>query len=246
MKQMKPAIAMLELIFSIVVMGLVLLSVPMLIQVSTQSGYVAIQQEGINQAASQINAIMGNYAWDEADTNNNIIVAPILTTVNGDPDLAEAGNSGTRVGVPPSTGIVRSFITALGARLPASAPNNFLDVGEAANDDIDDFNGQTQLVQIEAAANADYIEKGGNVNLRINVDYIPDAPAGGSYSNPGADERILFAPNVNSPASARTTNIKRIRVTLTSTSGVSELNKTITMFGFSSNIGEYQLGERYF
>ena len=63
-KTLRPAIAMIELIFALVIMAIVLMSAPMLISTATKSGYVAIQQEAINAAASQVNMIMG-YHWDE-------------------------------------------------------------------------------------------------------------------------------------------------------------------------------------
>jgi len=43
----RKAIAMIELIFAIVVMGIVMLSAPMLVNKATQSSYVALQQESI-------------------------------------------------------------------------------------------------------------------------------------------------------------------------------------------------------
>jgi hypothetical protein len=67
---LRPAIAMVELIFAIVIMGIVLMSAPMLISTASKSGYVAIQQEAINEAASQVNMIMG-YHWDENNTNGS-------------------------------------------------------------------------------------------------------------------------------------------------------------------------------
>jgi len=67
-KTTRHAIAMIELIFSIVVMGLVMLSAPMLINKATQSSYVALQQESVAALATQLNTIMTTQ-WDENDTN---------------------------------------------------------------------------------------------------------------------------------------------------------------------------------
>ncbi len=44
----RPAIAMIELIFAIVIIGIVLMSVPQLISTAAKSGYVTIQQEAIS------------------------------------------------------------------------------------------------------------------------------------------------------------------------------------------------------
>jgi len=52
-------------------------------------------------------------------------------------------------------------------------------------------------------------------------------------------------PLINSTTSG-TTNIKLISVTLTSTSGVNELNKTIVLRAFGCNIGAAELEVRRF
>ena len=53
----KRGIAMIELIFALVIMGIVLLSAPILIQQSIKSGNVAIQQEAITAAATQTDVL---------------------------------------------------------------------------------------------------------------------------------------------------------------------------------------------
>jgi len=49
----RKAIAMIELIFAIVVIGIALLSVPNLIYTATESGYTSLQQEAIASASSK-------------------------------------------------------------------------------------------------------------------------------------------------------------------------------------------------
>jgi len=78
----RPAIAMIELIFAIVIMGIVMMSAPMIISTAAKSGYVTIQQEAINEAASQINMIMG-YHWDESSSDETFL-DPILSVTHGD------------------------------------------------------------------------------------------------------------------------------------------------------------------
>ena len=72
---------------------------------------------------------------------------------------------------------------------------------------------------------------------------MDDNVTGGTYINPTADNTIGFAPAFNA-ALANTSNIKHIQVTLTSTSNVDELNKSIVLHAFSCNIGSYTLEER--
>ena len=67
MVKSKKAIAMIELIFALVIIGIVLMSAPMLIQQSIKSSNVALQQEAIVAAASQT-AIVLSMHWDENNT----------------------------------------------------------------------------------------------------------------------------------------------------------------------------------
>ena len=131
----RTAIAMIELIFAIVVIGITLMSVPTLVRQASQSGYVAMQQEGINIAASQVNMIMG-YHWDENDTNESFYDTILQTA--GDSTLLEAGIVGHRAGSPIESS--RSFITPSGVRLSATPPASLGSDGAEEIDDIDDLN----------------------------------------------------------------------------------------------------------
>jgi len=230
---LRPAIAMIELIFAIVVMGIVMLSVPQLLNTASQSGYVAIQQEAINEASTQVNIIMGHY-WDENNITGHDIT--VLNTTNGDVNLRAAAGTGPafrRAGTPDKSH--RQF----GKTQYAASP-----IGSEAGDrdDIDDFNGLNRTLHLEqTSVTSDYIEPT-TVNLASTVSYIADALAADTYVDPGVDNNLIF--NLNVGASVGTTNIKHIQVRLTSNSGASELNKTIILHAFSCNIGSYQLEEK--
>lgn len=237
-KLKRPAIAMIELIFAIVIMGIVLMSAPMLISTAAKSGFVAIQQEAIHEAASHLNMIMG-YHWDENDADERY-VDPILRVSSGNGDLEESGTTGRRPGTPEES--YRTFIRSDGVdNLTASTTPLGPDGGD--RDDIDDFSGNTDLTEIEVAS-ADNVETT-TININAAVAYIPDSPGSGSYADPGGDNKITFTPNF-AANSGSSTNIKRITVTLTSTSGVTELDKQIVLHAFSCNIGGYTLAERGF
>ena len=227
---MRPAIAMIELIFAIVIMGIILMSAPMLISTAAKSGYVAIQQEAINEAASQVNLIMG-YQWDENDTDDNYI-NPILQTTSGHTDLAEEGSTGRRQGTPKES--YRTFIRSDGADDKAASISLGSETGEIIEDDIDDFKGNRSLIEIQTST-ADYVEDDTTISIDTNITYNDDDVTGG-YNQAS----ITFNPFT---VSAGTTNIKAISVTLTS-SGPEELDKEIVLHGFSCNIGEYKLEER--
>ncbi len=232
----RPAIAMIELIFAIVIMGIVLMSAPMLLSTAAKSGYVAIQQEAINEAASQVNMIMG-YHWDKSNTDEDYL-PPILGVSNGDSNLDEVTTTGRRLGTPNES--YRAFVRADGQRLNASALGS-ADTTDTVEDDIDDFDGDTSLVEIEDAGLIDYVEDNATIRINTKVRYITDS----STYNSGT---ISFSPDFDptSGSTTATTNIKRITVTLTSAGAPAELNKNIILHAFSCNIGGYKLEEKDF
>ncbi len=229
---------MLELIFALVIMGIVLMSAPMLIHRAQQSGFVAIQQEAINEAASHLNMILG-YHWDENDANE-VYLDPILSVTNGDSNLSEYNNTARRIGTPKSS--YRTFVRFDGARLSASTSLGSDGAGET-KDDIDDFIGDSNLTLIESSS-SDYVEKT-TIEINTSVSYISDSPGGGTYQDPGADNKLTFSNPFSSSSPGGSTNIKHIQVTLTS-SGVNELDKEIILNAFSCNIGGYRLEEKDF
>jgi len=237
---LRPAIAMIELIFAIMVMGIVMMSVPQLLTTATDSSYVAIQQEGISEAATQVNIIMG-YEWDE---NNTIDGHTTVLNTNGNNDLkgviAPPLTPKRRAGTPIRS--QRHFISYDGSEFNATSVA-LLGADGGDLDDMDDFTGTTNLLEVEVAAgNSDYLEKQASISIARTVTYMSDAVAAGTYNDPTADNSLNFTPVF--ATNANTSNIKRIQVTLTSTSGVDELNKTIMLNAFSCNIGSYNLEER--
>ncbi len=237
-KKMRDAIAMIELIFTIVVIGIVLMSTPMLVQTASRSGYVALQQEAIAAAASELGIIM-TQGWDDNADENGTTESPILKTL-GDTQLEENGNTGIRSGTPDSS--FRKYITSTGGRKDATLAGNFTSDGDY--DDIDDFHNHTTTLYSASAAEADFGDYVDNsILMNTQVSYVKDTPTSGNYNTSATisldDPFTTAAPNA-------TSNIKAIRIILTSTSGVEEMNKTIALNAFSCNIGTYDLEERNF
>jgi len=245
----RPAIAMIELIFALVIMGIVMMSAPMLISTATSSTYVALQQEGINEAASRVNMIMG-YSWDENDTNTSYL-PPVLTVSNGHVDLNEVNPTARRLGTPILS--QRTFILS-----DANETDNNASIGlgsdgaEVTQDDIDDFGGPpiSLVLGDGATATVDYVEKA-TINIATSITYASDAPAGalaGWYSATKTINHTPFAAN-GTPIGVgvgQTSNIKTITVTLTSTHADQDaLAKTIILRAFSCNIGGYDLKTRF-
>lgn len=236
-KILRPAIAMIELIFAIVIMGIVMMSAPMLISTATQSTYVALQQEGINEAASRMQMIMG-YAWDEKNVDDEYRPA-ILNVSNGDSAFVKIDPTERRIGIPMTS--KRTFIRS---DTNSSDLNASITLGSESGDadDIDDFIGNMNLTLIPETTDdndVDYVEKT-TVNINTAVAYADDSVTGGYNQS-----TITYVPFA---AGTTTSNIKTITVTLTSTdtTNADVLGKTIVLRAFSSNIGGYTFEERGF
>ena len=227
-------IAMIELIFAIVIIGIILLPAPQLVSTSANSGFVATQQEAISEAASRVNTILG-YSWDENNTDYTYIPT-VLNVSNGNVGLDKNATTGKRNGTPPES--YRSFLRADGQEFNAS-----LALGSDGGDldDMDDFNGNISLVDMNAS-DSDYIDK--TVQIATAVTYSSDGIAAGSYTDSNGGNAIVH--HTNFAAATASTNIKLITVTLTNTNGTEELNKNIVLHAFSCNIGGYDLEERTF
>ena len=235
----RPAIAMIELIFAIVIMGIVMMSAPMLISTASKSGYVAIQQEGINEAASKVNMIMG-YHWDER-SSDELFLDPILYVTNVNSDLnATDVNISRRAGTPKES--YRSYVRSDGVDDLYASTVLGSDGANEIEDDMDDFSGSSTLFFTGETSTSEYIED--NTTLRINttIAYSIDT------LDPNTDDYnqtdIAYIPFIS--IISGTTNIKSITVTLTSSSGLDELDKTIILRAFSCNIGGYKLEEKSF
>lgn len=211
----KKAIAMIELIFALVIMGIVLMSAPMLIQQSVRSGNVALQQEAISLTAEKISWIL-SMPWDEnkdiIKINNVIPEGLIDTSGNKFPNLRSISDKNA------------SSISSFGT----------VDANDSTFDDIDDFHGDNNgLVLFGSATTSDvgdYVDN--NVSINTTITY-----ADINLSNIHVNGRIYNNKNMSNP-----THIKFIKVNLTpNRNDISELEKNITMEAFSCNIGVYSI-----
>ena len=244
---MKKAIALIELIFAIVVIGITLLSVPNIIKTTTKASGNIVTQESISILASHLDMIMAQF-WDENSTNpkyNN----PILKVEQENSSLSEANDSngyslGRRIGSAVST--TRRYATDInGTKLTATKVTNLgKDNNETDADDIDDFdNTDSYLVDRNSTSSqlGDYKDR--TVQVTTKIKYISDDPtsAGLSYNSNSIDFDDPFS--TSKVSSLKSTNIKTISVTLNTNN---TNNKTIVLRAFSCNIGSSRLKERKF
>jgi hypothetical protein len=211
---MRYGIAMIELIFSIVIMGIVLMSAPMLIHTSINSGYISLQQEAISVLASQVNLVLVK-SWDA-----NTVGEPIILGTQGDKSLSSRQGR-----------MSRTLTLSTGGTLNAGS------IGYEQNDtfnDIDDFDKVTMSLRDFASTDimdGDILDT--KVQILMTVSYIGDSPSSGSYTSSSSMQYNLGSV---SPVS---TNIKMVSMRLTTKNKEKELNKEIVLSAFSCNIGGY-------
>lgn len=224
----RKGIAMIELIFAIVVIGISLLSIPNLIYTATESGYTTMQQEAIAAAASDMSLILTK-RWDEANTDPTL-PAIILTTDSTTTGLTESTRTNLQS---------RSYYRATGGTMAASASGTFQnpDTGDIGQDDIDDILANT----------AGHVEDGtqdliDTISVTTVISYLNDSESSGSWNT----ATNTYDDPFSSTPPGGTSNVKGIVLTLTSGGTTPELQKIIEFKAFSCNIGSYELERKEF
>ncbi len=242
---LRKGIAMIELIFALVILGITLMSAPMLVSQATTSSTVTFQQESIAMVAAHTDALM-TYQWDESNTLP--IAAPtrdilrVTPSADTDPEL----DDGNLINVLRAPQVVytlpasrRRQISTAGAGVPPP-PARFATValGQDANDndDVDDFTNNALHLAHAGAANApnqgEYMDTA--VTITPIVTYAKDTT---DYAaNTIAAPDFAVTPNP--------THIKNITTTL-----ISQIlpTKQIVLRAFMCNIGNSpNLDERIF
>lgn len=236
----RDGIAMLELVFAIVIMGIVMMSAPMLVSQASKASIIGTQQEAIAALSTNIGMILTRH-WDANDTNESLS-SPILATDSIVPLLNEVNITGVprgiRAGMP--IGSSRSFLTSIGSRLSASLPDNFVD---GNFDDIDDYDGKVdRLVDTisTSVGEGDYIDK--QMRFTTTVSYRSDTPTSGGYN----EDTLSLNNPFGTASTTNTSHIKMISITATTANVATELQKNITLRAFSCNIGSYTINQRIF
>ena len=234
---------MIELIFAIVIMAIAMMSAPMLISTASNSSSVAMQQESIAAAVSQMNMILSSH-WDHEDTNQTV-GQPVLTTAstllnatcdgeNYPVGVTAEGVGGGRYCIKPDSSITnsRSASTTLGAEGDSGEIFGF--------NDLDDYNGMIFTVTVYNAegydtAVGDYIDT--DINITSTVSYLDDTPRSNANVALTFDETTNFTNPFRNSAGG-TSNIKMLSVKLISTNTANELaSKEISLSAFMCNIG---------
>jgi len=231
----KRGIAMIELIFALVIIGIVLMSAPMLIQQSIKSSNVALQQEAISAAASQVSIVL-SMNWDENNSNLPAGVSPILETNRTSFAFATAPSGLIDVASRNSKDINTTLTPT-----PISSFGKNKDANETAYtdfDDVDDYHNTSFGLMVFNHENVsadvgEYVDV--NLTMNTQINYADDNV---TLQRELHDNDIA---DINNTSAGTVTNIKFIQLHLTSNNEAEELNKSIIMNAFSCNIGTYSI-----
>lgn len=210
---MRHAMSMIELVFAIVIMGIAVMSLPLILTQVQNNNAFAMQQEAILAAKAKIGEIL-TYEWDGESFDTNASRSFVLDTINvtSDPELRRVGTTAQRFGHV-NANYRRKF-----------SPTN--PTAPSSTGEIDMFNGQptTIAASLEEAGTLDYVF---TLTLTPTITYAKDSA---NYTISPLNDFELDFDNVNA-----ITNIKTISVQVTGS------DQNITLRTFTCNIGESTL-----
>ena len=207
---MKKAASLIELVIAIVVMGIAVMTLPMMLSQTQKNNEFTLKQEVILAARTKLGDIL-TYRWDKNSLVNDRIV--VLQVTNGDPAL-DPSDETRRIGHIPGN-----------KRRKFSFENNASTAfGDSNITDIDDFDGVSIGLTL-IKANLDY--RFTDLNMSTTVQYVSDIPAGSATYD---DQNLSYDFPITSATSS--TNIKMITLETTAE------ESTFTLRAYSSNIGE--------
>lgn len=211
--------SLIELVFTIVIMGIAVMSLPLILTQVQRNDAFAMQQEAILAAKAKIGNIL-TYEWDHNSYDSTASRSFVLTTVSPDTELDCNGTTFRRLGHVNADS--RRKCSATGASASAIGA----DAGDGGNfTDIDDFDADAINISAsaEGAGTLDYIF---DLNLSTSITYAADSA---TYNV----SPVVFT--LNPDNNVTVTNIKTISVT------VSGGDQNITLRAFTCNIGESML-----
>jgi len=221
----KKAFSLIEVIFSIIIVAISLMSVPMLLKQSSKSDEYSVIQEGVLAATTTVGNIL-SYPWDGNSFDSTNKVLRVLDVAGGDSELDRdltTLNSNYRKGHVVGNQRRRFFdFSSVGKVYPG-----------VATDSISAFDGVTSSVMGGAGTSGAYDYKDSALSINSKVFYIADST---DYSL----KNITFS--VNPATIANSTNIKMIEINTTSPL----LGKSFIIRTFSCNLGQAGLLSRIF
>ena len=231
---MRKAVSLIELIIAIVVMGIAVMSLPLILTQTQSNNALALQQEAILSTKAKIGFI-SSYPWDQNSWDGTGSIFRVLdTTDSPSADNAFDVNTTTdirRIGHIQTDKRRRLWDVGNANR----APNNEV-TAAPKEDDIDDFNNHTDNnITIADPTQMDYIFA---LTMTPEIVYLRDTAIGG-YN--GTTVQFDFDATNTETNTSKPTNIKMITVRTVSQVG-NDVN--VSLRSFASNIGQSKISKR--
>lgn len=218
---MKQGSSLIELVIAIVVMGIAVMTLPLLLTQTQANNAYTLQQEVILAARTKIGDTQ-TYRWDENSLDENGRISVLVT--GGDSELNVSTN-GRRIGHV-FANKRRKFSADLNT---STTPTNLGPDGGDPND-IDDFSvSSDNLVDSNQSTNLDY--RFLLFDLNTTVDYVSDLA---DYTGTNID----FTLEITSANTS--TNIKLLTIKVSGT----DIPNPFILRSYSANIGESELLRR--
>lgn len=220
---MRNAFSMIELVVSIVVMGIVVATLPIILLQTQNNLAYAMQQEAIMSTRAKIGYILA-YDWDANAYENASGFTRVLNTngtaANNAFDVVALSTPPRRIGhvQADSRQRLRDDLAAPTPKANFVANSNL----SAGFPDIDDFDGIAENITI-VATDYDAVLP---ITLTPTIQYVTDNPSAGNYNA----QALAFT--FTTAASGGITNIKMIQMRTTGD------NIDLTLRAYASNIGE--------
>jgi prepilin-type N-terminal cleavage/methylation domain-containing protein len=217
------AFTLIELIITIVIIGIVSLSFPLIMTQTGRNIEIATQQEAILAGKTYIGTIL-SYPWD-GNTQYIGDTAMILETDNAthasDDEFNRVAGTNLRLG---------NIDGAGRRRLSVNTPTAFGAFGGVVpSADMDDFNNRVENLNT-VAADMDYMFR---LQLTPAVSYVSDSA---DYANDTVNFEFRTA------AALDITNIKMVAVNVVDIGAGTNVN--VTLRAYSANIGEYDMSRK--
>lgn len=210
----RKAASMIELVVAIVVMGIAVMTLPLMLERTQASNQFAMQQEAIHAAKTNIGDII-TFPWDENSLQGGVV--GVLDTNSTEFKRYPDKNSTRRIGHVEEDKRRKFFANETNATAIGSTTNNTIDIG--------DFDGaETSLTGASPSEVAGVLDYRFDFNMTTIVRYIDDTNF--EFETTGSE--------------TNTSNIKMIEVTMQDDDTLSKF----VLRAYSSNIGESQLLRR--
>jgi len=213
--KLRKASSMIELVIAIVIMGIAVMTLPLMLERVQENNAFAMQQEAILAAKTQLGDII-TYPWDENSLKNNVVA--VLDTQSASYQR-EVNTTTRRIGHVKQDKRRKFFSNETNASVIGTATNNITDIADF-DTDVAELN-KLNAADADFAGTLDYRF---DFNMTTSVRYINDNPVNFVFS----DANI-----------STTSNIKMITVTLQG-----DNISTFQLRAYSSNIGESELLRR--